>query len=253
MKKCIAFLIVLIIVATKVSAQSGSKEMLYDKFWSAGLNITNNGFNFNYSRGLITDVHTRKFYEIEFATIHDSKEYKQTKENPFQQTNIPNPKPFVYGKQNSFYNLNISYGVYKELGRRAERAGVSVGIKFIGGISLGILKPYCLQLKYPGDNFTDTLKSERYTESNKNLFLNLNSIYGSSSFTQGLSHLKFIPGIHGKIGMHFDYAIYNEYLKAIEAGVFFNVYYKVVPIMLVKKNQQFYPGIYVGFEFGKKS
>ena len=53
--------------------------------------------------------------------------------------------------------------------------------------------------------------------------------------------------------MHFDYAIYDEYIKAIEAGFYFNAYYKSVPIMLVKKNQQFYPGIYVGFDFGKKN
>lgn len=239
--------------ASQVSGQTESKNMLYEKFWSTGLNLTNSGFNFNYARGLITNVHTRKFYEIEFSTIHNPKEYKQTKENQFQQTDIPNPKPFVYGKQNSFYNLNFSYGVYKELGRRADRAGVSVGLKAIVGLSLGILKPYSLALLYPIDNFQAELKYETFSEENKNVFLDLNSIYGGGLFSDGLTHIKFIPGIHTKLGMHFDYAIYDEYLKAIEAGIFFNAYYKNVPIMLIKKNQQLYPGIYVGFEFGKKS
>lgn len=235
------------------SGQTVSKDMLHEKFWSSGVNLTNSGFNFNYSHGLITNVHTRKFYEIEFSTIHHPKEYKQTQDFPFSQVGVPNPKPFVYGKRYSFYNLNISYGIYKELGRRADRAGVGIGIKAVGGFSLGILKPYFLELIYPIDNFEAELISEEYSEENKNYFLNLNSIYGGGLFSDGITHLKFVPGIHTKLGMHFDYAVYDEYLKAIEAGIFFNAYYKSVPIMLIKKNQQFYPGIYVGFEFGKKS
>ena len=252
MKKAFVIIAVLII-SINATGQSVSKDMLFEKFWSSGLNITNSGFNFNYARGQITNVHTRKFFEVEFTTMHHPKEYKQTQDFGFSQVGVPNPKPFVYGKENSFYNLNISYGVYKELGRKADRAGVSIGIKAIGGFSLGILKPYYLDLLYPIDNFSANLVSERYSEINRDKFLDINSIYGGSGYQYGLTQLKFIPGFHSKMGLHFDYAIYDEYLKSIEAGVFFNAYYKSVPLMILKKNQQFYPGIYVGFEFGKKS
>ncbi len=252
MKK--AFTITLILFALQsATGQTPSNNMLYENFWSAGLNITNSGYNFNYTRGIIPNAKTYKFYEIEFASIHHPKEYKQTRENLFQPTNVPNPKPFVYGKQYSFFNLNVSYGIYKELGRRAERSGVSVGMKAAGGISLGILKPYYLVLIYPIDNSSGYLEYEKYSDANKNYFLDINSIYGGGNFTQGITEIKFIPGVHSKLGFQFDYAVYDEYIKAIEAGVFLNVYYKNTQIMLIEKRQQFYPGIYVGFEFGKKS
>ncbi len=251
MKKISSFIFIFI-CSLNAFAQTPAQDILYEKFSSAGLNITNSGFNFNYSHGDISNVKTRKFFEIEFASIHHPKEYRQTQDKGYSQVGIPNAKPFVYGKQNAFFNLNVSYGVYKELGRKADRAGVSVGIKMSVGLSLGILKPYYLQLLYPVDKFSAELRSEKYSENNKTLFLDPNSIYGGSGFQYGIAQLKFVPGIHTKIGMHFDYAIYDEYLKAIEAGIFFNAYYKSVPIMVLKRNEQFYPGIYVGFDFGKK-
>ena len=251
MKKLLSFFFLLAVSFNSFS-QTGANDILYEKFSSAGLNITSSGFNFNYAHGILSNVHTRKFFEIEFATVHNPKEYRQTQDRGYNQVGVPNPKPFVYAKQNSFLNLNVSYGVYKELGRRADRAGVSVGIKAVGGLSLGILKPYYLCLLYPVDNFSADLRSEKFSEENRNLFMDPNSIYGGAGFQFGLTQLKFIPGIHTKLGMHFDYAVYDEYLKAIEAGIFFNAYYKSVPIMVLKRNEQFYPGIYVGFEFGKK-
>ncbi len=251
--KRVVTIFAILFVSIKVVGQTASSNMLYEKFWSAGLSITNSGFNFNCTKGQITNAHTRKFFEIEFATIHHPKEYKQTQDFGFSQVGVPNPKAFVYGKQNSFYNLNISYGIYKELGRKADRTGVAIGIKALGGVSLGILKPYYLDLLYPIDNFTANLVSEKYSDENKDKFLDINSIYGGSGYNYGLTQLKLIPGLHTKLGFHFDYAIYDEYLKSIEAGVFFSGYFKNVPVMIIKKNQQFYPGIYVGFEFGKKS
>ena len=233
-------------------SQTESKAMLYESFWTGGFNITNNGYNLNFSRGSIPSAHSRSFWEIEFAVIHHPKEYKQTQDFGWQQANIPQPNPFVYGKQNSFFNLNFSYGKYNELGRRADHAGVSVGIKSVAGFSLGVLKPYYLNLLYPIDNVSAELKPESYSETNKNVFLDWNSIYGGAGFSYGLTELKIVPGAHAKVGMHFDYAVYDEYLKSIEAGLFFNAYYKKVPMMIIEKNEQFYPGLYVGFEFGKK-
>jgi hypothetical protein len=139
------------------------------------------------------------------------------------------------------------------IAEKAEKSGVEVGLKVLGGVSLGVLKPYYLNVLYPTDNSNNyTIKTIRYSDETADKFLDWFSIYGGAGFIYGFDHIRFIPGIHLKSGLNFDWAQGEDAIKGLEAGITFDAYYKEVPIMILDKNAQFYPNIYISLQFGKK-
>ncbi|MGB3077102.1 MAG: hypothetical protein WBB36_17390, partial [Chitinophagales bacterium] len=115
------------------------------------------------------------------------------------------------------------------------------------------LKPYYLDLLYPVDNSTTyRILSERYSEENASKFLDWFSIYGGSGFGYGIGQIKFIPGVHIKTGLTFDWASYDDFIKTLQVGISFYAYYKKITIMLIENNQQFYPNLFLSLQFGKK-
>jgi hypothetical protein len=253
--KHFALIIFSIAIAYNGFSQSAAelKGVIYNHELSGGISVHTSGWGIFMDIGKRQELKKKTLYEFEFTQIHSPKEVKQTIDFGFSFFGINSPKPFVYGKQNNFYQVNASMGRQFMLAERADRSGVEVGLKVMGGISLGLLKPYYLDLLYPVDNTaTYRIVSERYSAENASKFLDWFSIYGGSGFVYGLDEIRFIPGAHVKAGLNFDWATYDDFVKGIEAGVIFDAYYKRVPIMIIEKNQQFYPNLYVSLQFGKK-
>jgi hypothetical protein len=249
-----AFVILFFIATAAFSQQPAElKGIIYSTELSGGISVHTSGWGIFADLGKRDELKKKTIYQFEFTQIHSSKEVKQTIDFGFSPFGINSPKPFIYGKQNNFYLLNAAIGRQLMLAERAERSGVEVGLKLLGGVSLGLLKPYYLDLLYPVDNTTQyRILSEKYSEENASTFLDWFSIYGGSGFAYGLDEIKFIPGAHLKAGLNFDWATYDDFLKALEVGVIFDAYYKKVPIMIIEKNQQFFPNLYVSLQFGKK-
>src|SRR5262249_10320345 len=157
----------------------------------------------------IKDARTKTIYEFEIGQIKHVKERKQTQDFGFNLAGVESPKPFVFGKQNNFYPIDISIGREKEIGRKADKSGVSISVKYLGGVSIGILKPYYLDLLYPLDNTDDEIISTRYSAATSAMFLDRNSIFGGSGFSYGLGEISVIPGLHAKLGLSFDWAAYD--------------------------------------------
>ena len=254
MKRFIAFLF-FIYCAEAAFSQSPTelKGIIYNHELSGGLSVHTSGWGIFMDVAKRQELKKKTIFEFELTQIHHPKEVKQTIDFGFSFFGINSPKPFVYGKQNNFYLLNVSFGRQFMLAERAERSGVEVGLKFIGGLSLGMLKPYYLDLLYPVDNSTTyRIVASRYTPETADKFLDWFSIYGGSGFVYGLNQIKFIPGLHLKGGLNFDWATYDDFVKSLEVGVMLDSYYKKVPIMIVDNNAQFYPNLYVSVQFGKK-
>lgn len=252
MKKILPALVLFLSVTVTVAQNKEGESFLYFKEVSGGFGLHSAGWNVVVDYSKIKDARTKLLYEFELSQIKHPKEFKQTQDFGFTFTGVNSPKPFVYGKQNSFYPLNVSVGKEKEIGRKAQHSGVSINLKYLAGVSLGILKPYYIQVLYPIDNTYYTLRSIHYTEENRDKFLDWTTIYGGAGFFQGTNQLSLIPGVNAKIGLVFDWANYDEFIKALEVGTMFNAYYKPVPIMVVEKNQQLFPNVYAAIRFGKR-
>jgi hypothetical protein len=233
-------------------AQSGAKKgILYSSSIALAGQWYTNGWSANIEFTNILDLHKKNFWQVGVSHLKHPKEVKQTLDLGYTSFGFNAPRPFVFGKQNYFNTLSVSYGQMRMIGQRANKSGVEVSVKYSGGVSLGILNPYYLQLIIPIDNETAYIEDKKYKDEPE-LFMNSFSIYGSSGFSRGINQINVIPGLHAKAGLHFDWAFFEEYIKAIEVGVAVDAYTKKVPVMVIENNPRVFTNLYIGLQLGKK-
>ncbi len=242
-----------IVSSQAATAQLTSAGIIYPNEFQAGAFIHTAGWGLVAELGRWQNATIKNFWSFEFTQLHHPKEIKQTIDFGFPIIGINSPRPFFYGKEHSFYLLNVAYGRYFLLAEKARRAGVEVGLRVCGGLSLGLLKPYYLNLLYPTDNSGRyEIRPEKYSEQNAARFLDFFSIYGGAGFTFGLDEIKPVPGMHLLSGFQFDWAQNDQSIKALETGLRLNIYYKKIPLMLTEPNHWFFINFYIAMRLGKK-
>ena len=223
----------------------------YNKELTADVRAHNNGFAIAGNFGLIQSARKTHIFQLEITSIKHPRERRQSRENisgPFR-----SPKAFIYGKQNSFYAIHPGYGGKLYFSDKARRRGVAVGMNYVVGPSIGVLKPYYLALLRFNDNMSNyDVVHEAYSEENASDFLNTGAIYGASGFSYGLDELKFLPGAHAKAGIYFDWGMFNEFVKAMEVGIMVDAYTRRVPIMLTEDNNFIFINLYMTLQIGRR-
>jgi len=236
-----------------LTASDIAKGIIYYKDFSVGLRMSTDGFGAfaNISRRI--NLYKTKFWQFDIGNVTNSKEVKQASLYTSPYGYFDSPKAYVYGKQNDFYTLSASYGMKRLIAEKATKNGVELSLKYMGGITLGILKPYYLDMIYTNDNVSISyILSQPYSQAGPR-FLNPEYIYGASGFTYGLTSVSFVPGIHLKAGLNFDWAAFDDNIKALEVGITCDTYYEKVPIMVsASNNEQIIPALYVSIEIGKR-
>lgn len=237
--------------AQSTDKNSNTVSLIYTHEISFGASLNTSGLSVFVNKTKTLNMNTKRFYQIELAGLNHPKEYKQRNDYVIG-PNGYTPKPFVFGKKNSFLALHAGLGKKILLGDKAEKSGVEVNWVYMYGISLGLLKPYYLDLIYPVDGIRFEIRTEKYSAGNAQRFLNPQYIFGSSGFAPGLREIKLIPGIHAKTGLNFDWASYNDFVKSLEIGVTADVYYRKIPIMILEDNRPYFLAMYLSLQFGKK-
>lgn len=236
-----------------------SDNIIYRHEYSLGGRLMSNGWQIFFDRSWIKDIKNTRIFQVEFGEIRSYTEKKQSPETPGYRTTSGvdvNRKKFYYGKQNKFFFFRFAYGNKKTIANKAEKNGVRIGISYMGGITLGLLKPYFLELAYevrnqPGEQYY--LVNQKYTDKNNDKFLDIYSINGASKFKYGLKEIEPIPGAYAKLGLNFDFASREKIVKMIEAGVMIDVFYKRVPIMVDNDdNKIVHIAAYLSFQIGKR-
>jgi hypothetical protein len=155
---------------------------------------------------------------------------------------------YIYGKRNNFYYLKGGLGQQTLIGGKGNKNGVAVSAIFGGGFSAGLLKPYYIEITNPSTNKREEIKYDN----NDNLFLNGPIILGKGGLTKGFNEIQFVPGVHARAALRFDYGRYNEVLSAMEVGVNAEYYSKNMPILLLNKDRKFFFNAYIALVFGKR-
>lgn len=241
---------------SKLEAPVEEKGILLHNEWSIGARINTNGWEVFGERSKIKSIHKTRIIQFGFSEIRHWKERKQQANGPISSVS-ESPKNFFYAKQNSFYTLRAGYGFRKNIADKAEKNGVRLSMSYLGGFTLGLRKPYYLNLAYPvEDNDPDVLTfiivSQKYSEANAETFLDRFLISGASGFKYGLTEIEPIPGVYGKFGLNFDWAGKEEFVKALEVGFILDLYYKRVNLMVSDDNKFYFLSGYVSFQFGKR-
>lgn len=230
-----------------------SVGILYNEERSIELRPHTNGGAIAVHFGKIVTYYKTRYYQFDLGLIRHPKEFRQSitfnSGNPFARTS----NSFTYGKQNHFLVLRGGVGEKIYFSDKAKRKGVAVGINYEFGASIGLLKPYYLNLsRLEDDGFTDYISTERYTEENKDLFLDDTKIVGPASFFRGFGQITALPGVHARVGAHFSLGAFDQYVKAIEMGIMVDAYFKRVPIMIIENNSPVFINGYLSFYLGKR-
>lgn len=221
-------------------------ENVFQRDFSIGARLNTDGWAGFAELGYRKTRKKVNYFQFEFGEKKSNKEVKVNSGYAFTQ------RPFIYGKQNNFYQAKLGVGQRYLIGGKANKNGVEVDAIYYGGLSLGLLKPYYLNLENDNGQNVDV----KYSPENADLFLNKDKINGAGGFGKGWSDLSVVPGLHAKLGMRFDWAHFNEVVSALEIGVNAEYYTKKIPIMVVADgvdhNKQFFFNAYVAIQFGKR-
>ncbi|MEO6288770.1 MAG: hypothetical protein ABIO76_02550 [Ginsengibacter sp.] len=208
----------------------------YEKSTVIGGKLINDGYGVFFELGRAKSVKQGWLFQLELSERKHPKEEKLSYDFS---------TPFIFGKQNFFYQVKLGVQQERLLGNKSNKNGVSITYNYGGGLTLGLLRPYYVQL---GDN-GDYIK---YDSPDSLQFLNPQAIIAGPGFSQGWSDLKVTPGAYTKAAIRFDYGSYNEVVSALEVGVTAEYYSKNIPIMLRNDAKKFFLSGYVAFIFGKR-
>ena len=230
------------------------KGVIYNKELAFDLRLHTNGWALSTNIGTIKTYYLTKYFHFEIGEIKHPKEQRHSFDYP---SNGRTSRSFIYGKQNNFLVIRAGRGAKRYFSEKAKRKGIAVGIAYQAGLALGILKPYYLDFWRTVDNDPTNIYfvSEKYTGDNEDSFLDINRIYGSSGFAKGLNEISITPGIQGKFGVHFAWGAFDEFVKAFEAGVMVDVFFKKIPIMVdvtYAENRPFFINLYLSLQLGKR-
>lgn len=212
----------------------------YKKHFAGGFKLTNDGSGAFIEMARAQSIKRTLLFQLEIS------ERKHVKEEKLQNSYSPTA-PVIYGKINFFYPLKLGVQEQFLFGNKGNKNGVNITGNFGGGISLGLMRPYLVEV----DKGNGVYEFVGYNSPDSNYFLN-GPIVGGPSFSNGWKNLKVIPGIYLKSSIRFDYGKYNEMLSAIEIGATAEYYTKKIPQMIIMKQQKLFLGAYVAIVFGRR-
>ncbi|KIC93832.1 hypothetical protein [Flavihumibacter solisilvae] len=217
-------------------------ELIFNKHNLFGIKLNTDGYGISFEKGKFITPRRTRIIQIELNEKKHPKEDKDAGSIDF----FGNVNQFVFGKANNFYQLKGAYGQQYLIGGKSNKNGVAVSALWAGGISLGMEKPYYVDVQ---DRDTEERTRKKFTEIED---INKYNYLGASGFTVGWGEVKFNPGAHLKTALRFDYGRFNEVASAIEAGVNIEYYASEVEQMIQNNQHRLFFNAYVSLLFGKR-
>ena len=155
-----------------------------------------------------------------------------------------NGSGYVYGKQNYLFAIRPQYGREINLFRKSSEGGVNVNGIIAGGPTIGLLKPYYVQVFYGRGTVRDEIfDSKKHTP---------NNIAGSGGFFEGLGEATVVPGINLKAALNFELDAFRQSNISLEIGFLAEAYTQKVNIMALSENRNLFTSGYITVFFGGK-
>jgi len=212
-------------------------ELVFRKHSIFGFKAISDGYGLSYEMGRFKSNRVTNIYQLEINEKKHRQEKKLNTINGFEFNSI------ILYKMNNFYQVKLGMGQQRIIGGKGNKNGVAVAVVYAGGLSLGLLKPYLVDVEAGGKRF----RSQYPAISDSNY-----QPIGASGFTTGWSELSLKPGAHAKAAMRFDYGRFNETVTAIEVGVAGEFYSEKIPQMMLTKQKQFFFTGYVTILLGRR-
>lgn len=234
------------------------RGIIYDNEMTFHMALTTpRNFFLGVRSGKLMSYDKMKYWSASFGDIRHSRERR---ENPDRINLLTNrvSRAYVFGKQSQLYALRVGFGQRKYLSEKARQRGVAVGYSYEFGPTLGLLKPYYLEVDAGDPGVPGTIIDIRHDGTNTAQFLNQDRIFGASAWTLGLDELQLRPGIHARFATHFGFGAYDEMAKSLEAGIMADFLLGDTDILIESEltpgvtNSPLYLNLYLTFQLGKR-
>jgi len=227
----------------KMQKDAEQGALIFNKQSAFSISLRSDGYGLGYEHGKYKKINKTNLWWLTLGERKNPKEEKIMKQAAgFQVGN-----PYIFGKQNNFYFLNIGFGKQLLLGGKSAKNGIAVSAIYGGGLSLGMLKPYYLDV----NTAAGTRDNIKY-EDNPSTFLDPSSINGAAPFGKGFNEIKYVPGVFAKGALRFDYGRFNDILSALEISFSGEYYAQKMPIMLLNKEKNFFITGSISLIFGSR-
>ncbi len=255
MKKLLKLLLIVLclgMIKNSVTAQRRSttnkntpKEVVDEDNFKSILSF---GLTTNTNSGLLGGLMARKEVAMNDNALHRQFHYfnlEIVSVNHYRESTANvngNGSGYVYGKQNYLFAIRPQYGREINLFRKSSEGGVNINAILAGGPSIGLIKPYYVQVSY-GRGIT---RDEIFDASGKQ------NIVGSGGFFDGLGEAKFVPGINLKAALNFELDAFRQSNISLEIGFLAEAYTQKVNIMALSENRNLFTSGYITVFFGGK-
>jgi hypothetical protein len=227
--------------------QNTSKEVVDEENYKSILSF---GLTTNTNSGLLGGFVARKEILINNNALHKQFHYinlEIVNVNHYRENSgnaSGNGSNYVYGKQNYLFAIRPQYGREFNLFHRSSEGGLNVNGIIAGGPTIGLLKPYYVQVYY-GRGLT---KDEVF-DPKKHL---PNSIAGSGGFFDGIGDISMVPGVNLKAALNFELDAFRQSNISLEVGFLAEAYSQKVNMMAFAENKNFFTSGYITVFFGGK-
>lgn len=236
--------------------QEEEGALIYEKQNTFGVKLYTDGWGAFFEKGFQKSVNKTNLFSLE---IGERKHPKEQRIFSFQNSGgFLFGTPLIFGKENNLFFARLGVGQSYLIGGKGNRNGVAVSAVYKGGLSLGGLKPYYVDVTPSGEP-TRSIRWEGGEGEYDNLFVSP-GVLGASGVFKGFSEMRIKPGAFLQGALRFDYGRYNEVISAISTGFNIEFFSSEMPIMissqveglqLVEPKRSFF-NVFVALEFGRR-
>ncbi len=219
-------------------------EIILYKDYNIGFNLNSlGGGGMYYRHGWHKTGSIKNYWESELSYVRHPKEV-------WRYGYQDNPSTYTYGRLNYTFFWRNSFGQKIELTERSYKNALGLNFIYNVGITLALLKPAYIDYFVSNDNGSATLVTEKY---DPNKHVDEFRIYGNGPILNGVGETSVKAGLFGRVGLSIDYGQYPDEYKSLEAGITFDAFNEALPMVAKAENPQFFPGLYIAFNFGWKN
>ncbi len=245
----------LLLTGSAWAQNTDSEDDTYRTVTSFGVTTNTNsgilgGFSFRQSKlldGDLLGMPQYRYLSVEVVNVKHPKE--------LQSTNSYAGSRFIDGKENYLFVVRPQYGREVRLFQRSADEGIAVNGILAAGPSLGIIKPYYLQVSYGNQ-----LRSVPASQVNGQVTQTGETVTGSGSFFQGFGQSRVTVGLNLKAALSFELSAFRTNTTGVEIGFLTELFPEKIIIVpnttpggnRAEGNRNFFTSGYITLFFGSK-
>lgn len=246
---------VLLVSQTVTAQNTDVDDDSYPTITTYGLTTNTNsgligGLSFRQSRllsGTLFGLPQYRYISVELVNVKHPKELRSSTNNV--------GSGYLDGKENYLFVLRPQYGREVKLFGRSSDEGIAVSAILAAGPSLGIIKPYYLEVSY--GNQTRTVPASQV---NGFATATGETVTGAGGFFQGIGQSKLTVGLNVKAALSFELSAFRNNTTGIEIGFLTEIFPSKIIIIpnpdpagkREDGNRSFFTSGYITLFFGSK-